>query len=398
MEREDKVKQMKTYATWLGSLGLSALLIFPVGAATKDTGAAASVGKSPRPEAGELPRGWHPFLGLGVGYTPYQSQANVEGVPSSFKLLGSYYFKREGRGVADAVFDLGGGLADQQFSQSAIGSRVTTSGVLEAAARYQWASRWQAGVVLNDFLNQGSAYRASQGDAHFAGVQALKEFDLGARWLARGGARLMTEINNTGPSVNMFLAELQLGWNPPAPTAPVAPVAAKTAKTATTATTVQAPRPAVPPPLESREPEEVERVRSGSILSSLFYAQRSPDGEKLTTFDLSRADISNADRAYLQKLARVLRDNSDLYGRVVVHGYADVSGTEEFNRRLSQARAERVRKELAKSSGLPESRFASVGNGTAGSKGILKTDRRVELEFVEVENTDALKKALSSIE
>jgi OOP family OmpA-OmpF porin len=58
----------------------------------------------------------------------------------------------------------------------------------------------------------GFEYGANQGDAQFLGVQVLREFSLGDRFMGRVGARAMTCINVADNAVNMALIEFQLGW------------------------------------------------------------------------------------------------------------------------------------------------------------------------------------------
>lgn len=151
--------------------------------------------------------GWAPYLGLGAGYSSYNSNLDVEGAPTSVKVLGSYV-SPESMGV----FDLGIGFQNQTFSQEAAMNRDISTGVIEAAARYQFENRWQLGGVLNQVFNKGDNYGANQGDVQFGGVQLLREIGFAENYFARVGGRLMTSLNVNSESVNMVILELQLGW------------------------------------------------------------------------------------------------------------------------------------------------------------------------------------------
>ena len=128
------------------------------------------------------PHGFVPLLGAGAGYTNYDRDLDVEGMPADLKLIGSYITPG-----TEGVFDIGYGIMNQQFSQTYGPNSAVTGGVLELAARYQFSNRWQFGVVGNTFFNQGAAYGANQGDAQFAGLQLLKEFDISKGWFRSCG-------------------------------------------------------------------------------------------------------------------------------------------------------------------------------------------------------------------
>lgn len=155
-----------------------------------------------------VPIGFVPYLGMGAGYTQYNPELDVEGVPSSAKLLGSYYTLNE-RGV----YDLGVGVQGQSFSQDSASDKTISAGLLEAAARYQTEDRWQFGVVYNQFFDKGQNFGANQADAEFAGLQVVKEFGFGDKYLARIGGRVMTDLNVNDEMVNMTMIDIQIGWD-----------------------------------------------------------------------------------------------------------------------------------------------------------------------------------------
>ncbi len=156
---------------------------------------------------GATQRSWAGYVAASSGYMNSHNNANVEGMPSSLKLLGSYALNN-----SKGIFDLGYGIQNESFSQGdAIDSSISTD-VMEAAARYQFENRWQLGAIYNQFFNKGENFNANQADAEFAGAQVMREFSIGQNYIGRVGGRYMTSINNNQESVNTALIDFQIGW------------------------------------------------------------------------------------------------------------------------------------------------------------------------------------------
>lgn len=334
-----------------------------------------------REETATRPSGLLPFLGFGGGYTGYENVSGVEGTPASAKLLGSFYFD------APIVADLGYGVNNQQFISSDVAESAITDGVLEFAVRWR-GDYWQAGVIGNQFYNQGEFYSADQADAHFAGLQVLRQFNMSPSWLARLGARAQALTNNTDGNVMMYLVDLQLGWNPGAykPSVSQSPVASLDSMdedmmeedSAATRTT-----PARP----------VAEVVPEPALRDVSYAALA--GGTAITFQTSRTALNANDQRKLNQVAKVLADNSDLYERVEVHGYTDATGSDTINQRISQQRAESVGSILRRN-GVSD--VVAVGKGSADSTGSMNNDRRAELVFIGVKDEAKLQEALSAVQ
>lgn len=348
-----------------------------------------------REEAERAPEGLVPFLALGGGYTGYENVGATEGTPATLKLLGSYYFP-----ATHFVTDLGYGVNNQQFTQSRETTLDTskTGGVLEFAARYRWDSKWQAGIVANQFYEQGAALSADQGDAHFVGLQVLREFNMTPSWLARLGVRAMSLTNNTDGLVAMYLVDLQIGWNPGAYRPSVRQTAAQEnpvqrepqAQNVTEVTDepeeVQASEPARP----------VAEVEPASALSSVAFSSLIATGGDIQ-FNTARASVSAEDQQRLSRIAKALSENKDLYDKVEIRGYADASGSAAANQRISQQRAETVRN-IMRRNGLRSSDVVAKGMGSAESTGVQASDRRAELVFTGVKDEAKLREVLSQIE
>lgn len=156
-----------------------------------------------------LPIGWSGFVEISAGYTGNNDAIAVEGVPSSVKILGSYYLTNH-RGV----FDLGLGAHNQTFVDDPARDSSISTTVMEAAARYQFENRWQLGAIYNQFFDRGKNYFSNQGDAAFGGIQFLKELTVGDKTDMRIGLRAMTDLNTDGENINMAQLDLAFGWNP----------------------------------------------------------------------------------------------------------------------------------------------------------------------------------------
>lgn len=101
-------------------------------------------------------------------------------------------------------------------------------------------------------------------------------------------------------------------------------------------------------------------------------------------FEPGSSSLSPAARSRLSMLAGALRDRPQAH--LQVHGYADTTGDEAFNKTLSAARARAVRGYLAQR-GIDGRRIETVGYGAAGAVASNATpegrrlNRRVEIEI-----------------
>ena len=161
--------------------------------------------------------GWSPFVSANLGYSNNVNDLNAEGVPSSFKLLGSYQTQN-----TLGVFDLGYGLLNQSFTQAVAMENNISAPTMELAARYQFSNHLQLGTAYNQYFSKGVNFGANQADAEFAGIQLLKEFGMGDLYTARFGGKVLTSLNVNNQTSNMFLLEFQLGWGGSRPVSTIA--------------------------------------------------------------------------------------------------------------------------------------------------------------------------------
>ena len=105
---------------------------------------------------------------------------------------------------------------------------------------------------------------------------------------------------------------------------------------------------------ESREPE----VQVKEVVKEVPAA---PAVIPAIRFSINSARVSNADKATLYDVAEMMKKDEDV--KVVIKGYADKkTGTADYNRRLSEKRAENVR-DILVDYGVDESRISTQGLG-----------------------------------
>ncbi|HPI39618.1 MAG TPA: OmpA family protein [Pseudobdellovibrionaceae bacterium] len=318
---------------------------------------------SAKVESSKLSRvgNWTGFLGLGAGLTETKNNTVADGLPASVKVLGSYLTTN-----SNYVFDLGLGLNNQQFTNAKAKDTAATGGVLEAAARYQTPSHWQFGLVGNSFYNQGVNYQANQGDAHFIGAQVLKEFALAPKWIGRLGARAMALANAKDESAAMMMIDFQIGWGGSA-----APQVTETNANVANAT--------------SETP----------ISNSTVMITNSNGKTPLANFKVGDDTLETNDKAYLMELSKVLKANSNLFGKIRVKGYADISGNDAINEKVSQNRATKAASILSE---LNQNKVEALGMGVnKNSKHVHAEDRKIEIELLDIKNQKALESALKTI-
>jgi outer membrane protein OmpA-like peptidoglycan-associated protein len=104
-------------------------------------------------------------------------------------------------------------------------------------------------------------------------------------------------------------------------------------------------------------------------------------------FDFDKAEIRPQDRELLSRIAGILLTSKDY--TVSVNGYTDDVGTEEYNQKLSERRAEAVRDYFVKA-GLSPDIFSVTGHGKSRplvpgtSEEARAKNRRVELGIVNI--------------
>ena len=104
-------------------------------------------------------------------------------------------------------------------------------------------------------------------------------------------------------------------------------------------------------------------------------------GENAVRFDFNKSTLTAQAKTNLDKLVTVFTEYPDT--NIVIYGYTDSSGADDYNLKLSQQRAEAVKSYLSKK-GVSSARFTTTGLGEADPIESNETDagrsknRRVE--------------------
>ena len=83
--------------------------------------------------------------------------------------------------------------------------------------------------------------------------------------------------------------------------------------------------------------------------------------ESVVAFRFNQSDVEASQMASIEHVAKYLKDNPDV--NVTVNGYASPEGTEEYNLKLSQRRADAVKKILVDKFGIASTRINTIGHG-----------------------------------
>jgi outer membrane protein OmpA-like peptidoglycan-associated protein len=108
------------------------------------------------------------------------------------------------------------------------------------------------------------------------------------------------------------------------------------------------------------------RTRSIQVRPSGSQIARKPadrNASVMITFETDSAELTAQARSALDVMARALHSDRLANFRFTVEGHADPRGTEEYNLRLSQARAESVVSYLVRNHQLSQRRLIPVGKG-----------------------------------
>jgi len=140
-----------------------------------------------------------------------------------------------------------------------------------------------------------------------------------------------------------------------------------------------------------RKQAEAEMNRLQESLSQIAETRRTALGlvmnlnSEYLKFDFDKADLHPSDKELLSRIAGILMTSPDY--TVSVNGHTDDVGTDEYNQKLSERRAQAVRDYLAKA-GLPADILTVTGHGKkrplvpGSSEKARAKNRRVELGIV----------------
>lgn len=83
--------------------------------------------------------------------------------------------------------------------------------------------------------------------------------------------------------------------------------------------------------------------------------------ESVVAFRFNQSDIETSQMPSIERVAGYLNENPDV--SITINGYASPEGTEEYNLKLSQRRADAVKDVLVNKYGISASRIVAIGHG-----------------------------------
>jgi outer membrane protein OmpA-like peptidoglycan-associated protein len=341
------------------------------------------------------PVGWFPFIGLSGGYMSRNDALLTEGNPGELRLMGSYFSESRG-----SVLDLGVGAMGDAFSQkSTLQNNFLTGGVAEVAWRVNSASRWQFGPIVDAYYT-GDNNRYGSTDPNwtsFGGLQLVKEFPVRGTNIFRVGVKALTDLSIKNQDVNTVMLDLQWGFgadqgSPQVTANDMIPNDPSFVGTSDIGMTQPYTTPAIAGTDTSRRVIETDADAGTLTIRNENHMQ----------FDTGTTDLSSDNAAFVQKIGAALADRRDLFDRVEVIGYADQTGSDQTNMRVSKERAQSVAG-LLRQSGLDSTKISSSWKGASEPlyQSLLPEDlqqnRRVDIVFHGVKDQAQLEQVINSV-
>lgn len=124
--------------------------------------------------------------------------------------------------------------------------------------------------------------------------------------------------------------------------------------------------------------------------------------DQVIHFEFDRAELLSESREFTRNLGKFLAHHSDLWSSARIEGHTDSRGSDEYNLRLSDARADAIRRALI-DSGVPAEKLASRGYGKQRPIDSRESDvsrarnRRVEISFTDVKDSRALRDEINRL-
>lgn len=377
----------KTMATSLAVVSLFASIAMAQETQTQTMGA-------PQPSRMNVndPVGWFPFIGLSGGYMSPDDDLLTEGVPADIKIVGSYFGDSR-----HSVFDFGLGFMGTSFTQkSDTQNNFISSGIAEAAWRYNSTGRWQFGPVVDTYIGGGERFGSSDPDlTTFGGLQILKEIAVKNTSMFRIGLKGMVDLSIPDGDISTVMLDLQWGFGSEQKGPEVART--ETMETGDTTTTAEAGMGAGAVTGAAMGANARRVIETDPANKAVLFRN-----DSRMHFDTGSATLTGVNADFVESLGRTLSERTDLFDRVEVIGYADQTGSRQINNQVSKSRANSVVQSLS-AGGLPRDKIRSSWKGSSDLlyQSMLPEDmqqnRRVDIKFHGVKDQAALEQLLSNL-
>lgn len=109
-----------------------------------------------------------------------------------------------------------------------------------------------------------------------------------------------------------------------------------------------------------KQAREIDNALPGATVERVGEGIKLTLGENSVRFNTNKSSLTSQAKTNLDKLVKVFNDYPDT--NIVIYGYTDITGTPEYNLKLSNERAASVKSYLA-GKGLSAARFSTTGMG-----------------------------------
>ncbi len=258
---------------------------------------------------------------------------------------------------------------------------LTNAAYAEFSPRVRLGNHFQLGPLGQVFFGTDASFGAQDHETSstaLAGVQLL--YNTGDDFLFRAGVQILTDINIYARQLYLGLLTIQFG----------VPVV----KQKTIVKTIE--------DVTTREREKVKKIIKNVRKQRVVEVVKILFDSETVHFVTNSAQLSEKSASFLDSLGRFLANNPEEWKFIRVEGHTDKRGTVEHNMKLSQARAESVRAALI-SAGISEDKIAAKGFGfhqplsKEEDPVSLAKNRRVEMNFEGVRNTELIGQTINSI-
>jgi len=147
-----------------------------------------------------------------------------------------------------------------------------------------------------------------------------------------------------------------------------------------------------------KQAEEIQNTLPGAQVERVGEGIKLILGESTVNFEFDKSDLTSQAKSNLDKLVKVFKEHPDT--KLMIYGYTDNVGKEEYNLKLSRSRANAVKAYLV-SKGISTKRMTTEGMGIADPIASNSTDagraKNRRVEFSIVANEDMIQDAQKEV-
>jgi outer membrane protein OmpA-like peptidoglycan-associated protein len=341
--------------------------------------------------------GWSLFLGLDGGYAQVvakntEEESHKKGYHLGLQALNYLYINQIGLDVGVGFYRNGvSGNTPEKFqnvdgkTEDIENTQITTQALqMQFAAKYLFSKGWAIGPMGMVFFGEDTGFSPGKSvvpESVFAGLTLQKELgtETNDKLRVRFGAKALASLNLSKRSA--YLALLHVDFGLPLIVPKTYLVERET--------------------LEMRQRTQKKVVEKTLEKTVVKERNRFMFDSQTINFETDKAILSSNSREFLFRLGKLLNEDTQLWGTVLIEGHTDKRGSKEHNKELSEQRAQSVKQALIQA-GIPAQKIYAQGFGfdvpfdTGSDPVALARNRRVEMNFSSVNNPQRLRRLIES--